>query len=131
MRRRYRELFREEIAQTVAGPGEVEGDVYSLGAILYHLLTGRSPFVGETLTDTLQDVVNKEPISPRLLNPSVPRDLETLCLKCLEKEPARRYSTAQALAEDLDRFLKREPIRARRMGRFIQFPVRHEVLGER
>jgi len=91
-------------------------DVYSLGAILYHLLTGRAPFVGETLTDTLQEVLNTEAVSPRLLNPSVPPDLETLCLKCLEKEPARRYQTAQALGEDLDRFLKAEPIRARRIG---------------
>lgn len=88
-------------------------DVYGLGGILYHLLTARAPFQAESLETIVTQVINTEPVSPRLLNPSVPRDLETICLKCLEKESVRRYATAKDLAEELTRFLSHEPIHAR------------------
>ena len=103
--------------QALHGVAQVAADVYGLGAVLYHTLTGRAPFVGPTLDSILLQLRDTDPVPIRRLNPTVPQDLETICLKCLEKQPGRRYASAAQVAEDLLRFEKGEVLLARPVGR--------------
>lgn len=121
--------------EQAAGRQEAIGpaiDIYALGAILYHGLTGRPPFFAESVTATLRQVQEMEPVAPRLLHPAVPRDLETVCLKCLEKLPGRRFASAESLADELDRFLGGLPIQSRPVGvaaRGVRWCRRHPSLA--
>ena len=114
--------------QAPVGPA---ADVYALGAILYECLTGRPPFLAETVSAVLAQAQHDEPLPPRRFRPGIPRDLETVCLKCLEKEPHRRYASAAELADDLRRFLAGEPVRARpisALGRAAKWAKRRPAL---
>lgn len=107
----------EQAAGGTTGVGTA-ADVYSLGAVLYVLLTGRPPFNAASITETLRQVQHDEPVRPRQLNSALPKDLETICLKCLAKEPSRRYASAQDLVDELSRYLSDRPIRARPISTF-------------
>ena len=124
------EQVPERAGEPPAKPITPATDVYALGVILYEMVTGRPPFLGTDWVTTLLQVVRRAPVSPRELQPGTPRDLETICLKCLEKEPGKRYATAGELAADLGRFLAHEPIQARPVGpigRLVRWGRRNPV----
>src|SRR5205085_6153495 len=102
-----------EQAQPHAGPPGPPADIYGLGAILYECLLARPPFDGGSMSGTLERVVNDPVTRPRKINRKIPADIEAICLKCLAKEPAKRYATARALADELGRFLEGRPVQAR------------------
>ena len=117
--------------------GEIENltvatDVHGLGAVLYATLVGEAPYSGQTMLETLRQITEQTPRAPRTYHADIPRDLNTICLKCLEKDPQARYSSAEALADDLDRFLRHEPIEARQVGqveRFVRWCRRNRAVA--